>query len=662
MTRPNSGHRQRLEGPNLARTQEFRAEGLVSAEERRVRISFSSTQPYLRASWFDDPWMEVLGHDAGEVNLERLNAGAPVLYNHDRYDRDNRIGVVERAWIEDGRGLADIRLSRREAVAGLWQDLQDGVLRNVSVGYQIHERTLLTARDDAPDEYRVTSWTPLEISLVDIPADHTVGVGRSQESAGQFRIINLPDESGPHGDPVMPPETVKQEPGLPPADPVTHEEIRAQVKTQERQRRADIRNLCTPMQRRHPWIAELADKALDDDTQTAATVGQEILRKLAEMSPGPLQPDPAEVGIRAGEDARDKFIQGATQALLVRAATPGLSPEQRNLSGNEFRGLSLTDLARHCLGAQGVNVRGLDHRQIAGRAFTQTNSDFPILLENAMHKSMTAGYTTAALTWRRWCKQGSVVDFRAHHRYTRGLIGRIQARNEAGELRQGYLPDGEKQSLTASTKGLIIGLTREAIINDDMDLFGSIGPEMGAAAARTVEYDAFAKLTANPALSDGVALFHANHGNLAGSGALIGVDTLDAARVAMASQKDPSGQDYLDILPAVLVCPISKGAAARVVIGSEYDPDAVSKLQRPNAVRGMVGDIVDTARLSGTAWYLFADPNQHPVIEVAFLNGQDSPALESENGFTVDGVNWRVTLDYGVAAVGYRGAYKNAGA
>ncbi len=165
----------------LTRECQIRVES-ISKDERLIKVSFSSEQPVTRQSFFADPWVEVLGHDAKEANLERLNASAPVLYNHQRGENQHRIGVVEQAWLEGGKGYAELRISRRDDVAGIWQDIEDGILRNVSVAYQIDERSLVEERANSPDLYRVTSWTPMEISLVDIPADHTVGVGRTLDT------------------------------------------------------------------------------------------------------------------------------------------------------------------------------------------------------------------------------------------------------------------------------------------------------------------------------------------------------------------------------------------------------------------------------------------------------------------------------------------------
>jgi phage head maturation protease len=159
---------------------------VIDEDARRVRVSVSSETPYLRASYFglDDPWLEVLGHKPSEVDLSRLaTRGAPVLYSHNTRDRGAHVGVVERAWLDGGRLYADVRLSARDDVADLWRDIADGIVSNVSVGYSILERRLVRTGKEGPDEYRVTKWAPAEISFVAVPADHTVGVGRSAQAS-----------------------------------------------------------------------------------------------------------------------------------------------------------------------------------------------------------------------------------------------------------------------------------------------------------------------------------------------------------------------------------------------------------------------------------------------------------------------------------------------
>jgi hypothetical protein len=107
--------------------------------------------------------------------------------------------------------------------------------------------------------------------------------------------------------------------------------------------------------------------------------------------------------------------------------------------------------------------------------------------------------------------------------------------------------------------------------------------------------------------------------------------------------------------------PLSLGGTARSINDALYDPDTANKLQKPNIVNGLFRHIVDTPRLTGTRRYIFADPMEAPVIEVAFLDGAQEPYLEVQDGFDVDGARYKVRLDFGIAAVDYRGAVTNAG-
>lgn len=141
----------------------------LNTENRTVDLSFSSEEPYER--YFG---VEILDHQKKSINMDRLNSSAPVLFNH---NRDLVIGVVENAVIDSKRGLATIRFGNSEKAQEVFKDVQDGILKNVSVGYQIDEMKKESEKDGV-ETYRVTSWTPFEVSIVSVPADNTVGVGR----------------------------------------------------------------------------------------------------------------------------------------------------------------------------------------------------------------------------------------------------------------------------------------------------------------------------------------------------------------------------------------------------------------------------------------------------------------------------------------------------
>lgn len=145
----------------------------VDEESRIVTLSFSSEYEVER--W---GWVETLGHDEGECDLARINNKGPFLSDHNWNDQR---GVIQKAWIEKGRGYAEIKISRNPLGQQLLIDMQDEIRVNVSVGYRIHAAKLTREENDL-DYYRVTHWEPLEISSVSVPADPTVGVGRNAET------------------------------------------------------------------------------------------------------------------------------------------------------------------------------------------------------------------------------------------------------------------------------------------------------------------------------------------------------------------------------------------------------------------------------------------------------------------------------------------------
>lgn len=148
----------------------------VDEEARTIELSFSSEEPYERC------WgTEVLDHGKKSVRLGRLKAGGPLLCDHDARDH---VGVIESVRIDgDLVGRAVVRFGKSARAEEVWQDVKDGIRRNVSVGYVIHKAQLVETGDDTTDTFRVTDWEPYEVSLVSVPADATVGVGRGMEDS-----------------------------------------------------------------------------------------------------------------------------------------------------------------------------------------------------------------------------------------------------------------------------------------------------------------------------------------------------------------------------------------------------------------------------------------------------------------------------------------------
>lgn len=154
----------------------------VDAEKRTIELSFSSEEPVERYFGF-----EILDHSDSAVRFDRLNNKAPFLLNH---DTRQQIGVIEKAYIGEGRrGKALVRFSRSELAEEIFQDVLDGIRVNVSVGYRIHKMVLQT-EENGIETYRVVDWEPFEVSSVPVPADATVGVGRSDEPMNTITIEN----------------------------------------------------------------------------------------------------------------------------------------------------------------------------------------------------------------------------------------------------------------------------------------------------------------------------------------------------------------------------------------------------------------------------------------------------------------------------------------
>lgn len=603
-----------------------------------LTLSFSSETPYTRSSWFDEPWVEILGHKSSEVDLSRLSNGAPVLANHERCGQGENgsplasIGVVEKAWLENGRGMAEIKLSRRPEIAGLIQDIADGIVRNVSVGYTINERVLVKSVADGPDEYRVTSWTPMEVSLVDIPADATVGVGRS----ANFQVVQLPDSGNTKGAVMAENQTpAKPEPNL--------EAIRQEAVIAERTRVAEINDAVRGLRLDPSFADDLVSKGISADEARRLAIN-----KAAERANDVTKPLMGNV--ETVVDEVDTRRAAVAEALLHR-----YDPSKNKLTdlGRQFSGLSLVEIGRDLLTGRGVDIRGMSRDQVATRAMMSTG-DFPYILANVASKTLRMAYEAAPQTFRPFCRQVTVPDFKTVSRTALGDAPTLEKVNEHGEYKYGAVSEGREQYAVA-TYGKIIALTRQTIINDDLSAFTRI-PEMYGRAAATLESDTvWGVITANAALADGVALFHANHGNLP-TGAAISVAQLGVARAAMRVQTGLDG-NKINIAPAYLLVP-----AALETVAQQYTSQAYVAAQNSN-INPFAGtlQVIAEPRLdaaSTTAWYLAADPSQIDTIEYAYLEGNQGVYLESKEGWEVDGVEFKARLDFGAKAIDYRGFVK----
>jgi hypothetical protein len=662
--------------------QQFRAEFVAESfneKEKTVDVIWTTGAKVRRYPWFDEAFDEELSLDPKHVRMEFLGSGkAPLLDVHNRYQLQDVLGVIASADLEAGkRGVAKIRFSQRASIADIVQDVKDGIITGVSVGYRVHKyEKQPKGADEAVPVYRAIDWEPFEISLVPIGADKGATV-RSDNRTNDCLLINdIAIERGEEENTMKvglekkEQESSVVQPVATPAPAVAADQARKEGETEGAKNEQNRSSEILAMVRKFKLPIEFGEELIKGGKSLDACRAAVMDKLAGDEAPATRTANPVIVG---GQDSVEKFRDGASDWLLQRSgsAVVGAVEKQsgKKLEAGEFRGLSLIDIARESLVRAGVNVRGMDKMTLVGRALThtrgmQSTSDFGILLENALNKVLLASYAITPDTWSRFCKKGSVSDFRAHPRYRRGFLGRLDKVGQNGEFKNKALPDGTKESITAGTVGNILSLTRQTIINDDMGIFSDVAMQLGRAGKLSVEVDVYELLTSNaglgPVMSNGKTLFHADHKNI-GAQTALGVAGIDVDRVVLAEQKDPANNEILDLKPAVLLVPTGLGGDARVINEAQYDVDTANKLQKPNKVRGLFRDIVDTARLTGTRRYLFADPTVAPVIEVAFLDGQENPFLESEHGFRIDGVEWKARLDYGTAGIDSRGGVTNAG-
>lgn len=364
-------------------------------------------------------------------------------------------------------------------------------------------------------------------------------------------------------------------------------------------------------------------------------------------------------------DAHDKLCEGMTKALLGKA---GLDGGERN----EFTGMQLREMARTVLVSQGGRVPAGGAMQMAGAAFApatagamHSTSDFGNILVNVANKSMLKGFDEAPETFERFTSVGTLSDFKPHQRVGLDSFPSLREVREGAEFK--YISIGDHaESAILATYGELFAITRQTVINDDLAAFTTIPMKMGRAARRTVGDLVFAVLTGNPDMSDGTALFHEDHKNLAASGAGPSEATINAAITAMAEQTDRAGNARLNISPAFLLAPPKWRSAVLQSLNSEYAPDDTDKAgsaKQPrayNTVRDAADPIFDS-RISGDSWFMLADPAMYDTIEVGYLDGIDTPFLDDQDGWTVDGTEFKVRIDAAATPLAYQGLYKNAG-
>ncbi len=612
----------------------------LNQDARSVSAVLSTEAPVAR---FDGS--EVLDHGPDAINLERARNGLPLLWAHDTADL---IGIVEDVKIVERKLRGTLRFGNSSRAAEMWKDVAAGIIRSLSIGYSIDES------ERTGDGIRAKRWTLYEASLVAVPADIQAGIGRQMETTA-----------------------------------MTTQSTDLKVwQARETERRQAIRAASDMFNFAHDSLRQaeleaLRDSALDDANTTVETFSTRLLELVGRAV------SPAGNGARmqsefsglprvsAGSTSAEKTASAIKNALAVRSGVERDPNVIAEVNASGMRGQSLLTHGREHLRSMGVDTSRLSDKQIAdymlGRAapFVRSGltpshgvSDFSALMLDVANKNLAMGFQEAPETWRPWVKSMSASDFKLHYVLGMSGYGDLDVVPEHAEYKYGTFSD-VRESSSLRTYGKLFSITRQAIINDDTAAFTQVPALMGRAASRMIGDECYSVLTSNPTLSqDSLALFHATHGNYVSTGGSApSVTSLDAGSAAMGTRTDPAG-NTLNIAPRYLIVPRALEATARTLAAATYDPAGTAGTLKPNPFNGRF-DVVADARLdafNAAGWFLAADANIFPGVVLLLLDGVETPYVEAEPLFIVDGVSYKVRIDCRAFAVDYRPLYYNDGA
>jgi predicted RNA-binding Zn-ribbon protein involved in translation (DUF1610 family) len=715
--READGHIRITDKSPQSRQLQVKAEFAESEEagEKLIGLSFSSELPVI--GWTGEP--EVLLHDAESANFDRLMSVGAILKNH---DPNQIIGVPVRAWIDDKkRGNVSIRWGTTDdALKAKQEALVDKTLRGVSVGYAVHEWVYLK---DKSETYRGISgpawvavrWSALEASLTPIPADPSVGLERSVRVCAPAQVVKqtrkgegamkklkllrawkasdgksyeagveldvdertfaeLTEGDEPQAAAVTDKRQVKVIEAPAPEGKEIKVDFQAEARAAfqaefraEAKRASDIRGVCKRFE-----LSEMADELIAGG-KTVEEAQRSVLDKLADRKP------PAQGQVTLTQDGRDSFRSAAIDGILLRDGTVKI--EKPASGANEMRGMSLLDLAKESLRNAGIKIPS-DVRKLLdlamgmrfGETISNQTSDFPYILAATAGKSLLAGFELAPATYPTWARVGSVNDFKAATRIKFSSVGKLKLVSEEAKYTDTARTES-KETIQVGTYARRWTMSRQAVINDDLGAFTNTLFQFGMNAKMLPNDLAVAVLTANAAMTDTYDLFSTEHANNHAH-TDYRLDTLDHAKTALiylmnllASQKQyvDVSEDayYLGLRPKVWLVSQTDEIIARQVVHSASDVASSTNGGVLNAFANLGMTVVadQNIKTSGTDYshYLFADPRLAPVVEVAFLQGNQQPFMEEKDQVDADGRVWLIRLDCGAAAVDYVGGAREVG-
>lgn len=627
--------------------------------ERTIEVTFATETPYRRRTW-EGEYDEVLSLKKAHVRMDRLKKGAPFLADHNQWNVRNVLGVIEKAWIDEATmsGKAVVRFSERDEVKPIIKDIQTGILRNVSVGYRVYkfEKQEAPEKSTTPPVYRATDWEPHEVSLVSIPADPNSQV-RAVETGENDCIIEFQNEER-----SMKVETNPTTPvATPPVAPALDEKALNDATTKaakeaveaERKRGLDIRNAAKIAQLDEAFADELVGKGITLDEARAA-IFAELEKRQQQEQPGS---NPHHGAAVKGEDQE---LRAMELGMLHRCDPLNNKAEGK---AQDYRYLSLLDMARLCLEKKGINARFLPPNEVVSRAIS--TSDYPILTANIANKFLRRGYDEAPVgEWKKLAAKTTANDFKTKTGIQYDGSYTFDQIPEGGEYNLGYLKEA-KETLRLYTYGKKLALTRQAIINDDLGGFTIHASRLGRGYAEKQAAIVWNLLTQNSGngvtMGDDYNLFDStNHKNVGTTGAISETTLTEALRL-FRMQKGLDTNQYLNLRPAYLVVTPKREIEARKIINGLINPQQTSNV---NMFVGSMQIIVEPRLqdIDEDRWYITADPMQIDMIGWAELTGAEGVYMEQKISFDTDALEWKARGDFGATVWDWRGFFKNEGA
>lgn len=655
---------------------EFKADSF-DEENRTVEVTFATETAVRTFDWDSyETINEVLVCTPESGDLTRLNNGGPVLDNHNRWGKtaEVTVGVVENARFENGIAIAKIRFGKSDDDTNLMNKVKDKIVTGISVGYNVKEYQVTRTEGETP-LYRATKWEATEISFVPVQADPNSKVRTEDENLVHnvtIEDVSLEIENKKPVDDILPtiekPEINNNDNNK---NMTEEERLAAEAATRSADQKAErTRVLGIQGKIRSLGLPDTLAETLIEEGVTLDVASTRAIEEWAKLQPA--SPNGKTVDAKAeAEKVRSAMANALVLRIDPRAAT--VMGEENVRAANEFKGQSFLRMAEESLIRSGVSTAGYNPREIANLALGKKvrglhhTTDFPLLLMSTVNRTLLAQYAIQERTFMSWARRSTINDFRPITRVRLSeILGNLEEVKEGAEYKYGsFSESGESYKL--AKYGKIIGITWEAIVNDDLSAFDRIPQAFAVKAAQLQSDIVYSMILANgfAIMSDGNALFSAAHNNFVGTaasqtagGTALSEAALTTAYISFRTQKGSDGS-FLNLRPKFLIVGPKNEFLAQKLTSVNF----TATKQADTPVGSLTGlTLVVDARIQNYEWFLSADPAQIDTVEYAFLAGEEELFIEERDGFNVDGIEVKARVVFAAKGLDWRGLYRNNGA